>query len=103
MVERALLEERLRALEGVTVEPWKDGKLICVNYHGKEVGHFHGQDVLDLRLSAKTIREEGLTREVSQEIHPDRALNSRWIGVRLADAADIDAVVRLVKRACALR
>lgn len=104
MTERADLEERLRALEGVTVAPWKEGHhLICVTFHGKEVGHFHGQDVIDLRLSPKVIRDEGLTRAVSQEIHPDRTLNSRWIGLRFSNPSDVAHVLRLVQRACALR
>lgn len=104
MDSRADLEARLRGLEGVTVAPWKEGHpLICVTYGGKEVGHFHGADVIDLRLSPKIIRAEGLTRDVTQEIHPDRSPNSRWIGVRFASQDDVDRVLRLVQRACEVR
>ena len=103
MDSRQRLEDQLLALEGVTVAPWKDGQLICVTYRGKEVGHFHGQDVLDLRLLPKIIREEGLTRDVSKEIHPDRTLTSRWIGVRFGTAAEVEQVLRLARRACDIR
>lgn len=95
------LIQRLQALDGVTVAPWKDTQLICVFYQGRDFAHFHGNDILDIRLSAEIIREEGLARDVSAKIHPKRSQNSRWIGVAFNSAADVDKIVHLVTRACA--
>ena len=100
---RATLETRLKALPDVTVAPWKDTDLVSVAHKGKEVGHFHGDDVIDLRLSPKVIRDEGLSRDISAAIHPDRPKTSRWIGVRFRTEADVTQIVRLVKLACDLR
>lgn len=101
---RTLFERKLSELDGITVDRWKeDYPLIGVNFHGKEVGHFHGQNVLDLRLSPKVIKEEALTRTVSEECHPKRSPNSRWICIRFENSAEVDRLVHLVKRAIELR
>lgn len=94
---RALLEQRLRDIDGVTVAPWKGTALISVQFNGREFAHFHGQDILDIRLSQPIIRQEGLSRDVSNEIHPNRSQTSRWIGIRFAERADIDRVLDLAK------
>lgn len=98
-----ILKQRLLDIDGVTVANWKDTDFVCVNFNGKEVAHFHGDNVLDLRLSQKIIREEHLTRDVSQAIHPERTLKSRWICVALHSQDDIDRILHLVARACSER
>lgn len=98
---RTLLENRLRALPGITIAPWEGGHLICVFYHDRDFAHFHGDDILDLRLSTKIIREEGLTRAVSERIHPKRSAQSRWIGLTVQSQDDVAQIVHLVQRACA--
>ena len=100
---RAIMERKLSALPGVTIARWKDTDLICVNCHGKEVGHFHGATVLDLRLSPKIIRQEGLSRDVSARFHPKRSQNSRWICVEFTSSDEVDRVVHLVTLACGER
>ncbi|MEM6304734.1 MAG: luciferase family protein [Pseudomonadota bacterium] len=102
---RQNLEARLKALTDITIAPWKDSDLVCVNFKGREVAHFQTEDetVLDIRLSPKIIAEERLDRTVSAQFHPKRSKNSRWICVRCCAAPDIDKIVHLVERACAER
>ena len=99
---RQELERRLAGLPEVTIGPWKDTDLICVSYKGVEFGHFHGQTVLDVRLSPKIIRQEGLSRDVTAEIHPDRSQNSRWICLECKSRPDIDQLVKIAGLACGL-
>ncbi|SPJ26794.1 luciferase domain-containing protein [Falsiruegeria mediterranea] len=97
---RHALEQQLTQIPSLTIDRWKDTHLICLNYHGREVAHFHAENILDLRLSPKIIRQEALSREVSARIHPKRSQNSRWIGVEFKDEAGVPAVARLVQQAC---
>lgn len=97
---RAAFEERLTKLEGVTIDVWKDTELVCLFFHGKEFAHFHGENILDIRLSQKSIRQEQLTRSVSNKIYPNRSQNSRWIGYELTHDKDIETLLRLVNLAC---
>ena len=97
---RAEFERRVLQLPDVSVGLWKDADLVCIFYGENELAHFHGETVLDLRLSPKIIREEKLSRLVSTRIHPQRSQNSRWIGVELETWDDIDVLVQLVRRGC---
>ncbi|MEM1430994.1 MAG: luciferase family protein [Pseudomonadota bacterium] len=94
------LERRLTEIPGVAIGPWKDTDLICLFFHGREFAHFHGDLVLDIRLSQKIIRQEALSRAVSARIHPARSPNSRWICVELSSAEDLAKTLRLVDLAC---
>lgn len=98
--QRQSLEHQLKQIPGLTIDRWKDTHLICLFYNGKEVGHFHGDDILDLRLSPKIIRQEGLSRDISANIHPKRSQNSRWIGLEFRDETAVQDVIRLVQLAC---
>lgn len=97
---RAKLERRLKDIPGLKIELWKDTDLVCLFFEGKDFAHFHGKTVLDIRLSPKIIREEGLSRDVSHQIHPNRSKNSRWIGVELKSEDDVREITHLVERAC---
>ena len=97
---RQELERRLLAMPSVALDTWKDTGLVCVFFGKKEFAHFHGDNILDLRLTPKIIREEQLSRSVSAEIHPNRSQNSRWIGIEFNSRSDIDTLLHLVRRAC---
>lgn len=99
---RQELERRLLEIPHLSLETWKDTALLCVLFKGKEVAHFHGQTILDLRLTPKIIREAGLPRAVSARIHPNRSPNSRWICIEVCNQSDIEALLHLVRRACAV-
>ena len=57
---REEFEKRLLALPHVSIATWKDTDLVCVSFANKEIAHFHGANILDLRLTPKIIREEQL-------------------------------------------
>lgn len=87
-------------MPNVELGTWKDTDLVCVFFGGKEIAHFHGETILDLRLSPKIIRQEQVSRAVSTRIHPARSKNSRWICVEFNSPAEIDKLLHLVSRAC---
>ena len=97
---RREFERRLQEMPKVSLDTWKDTELVCVFFGGKEFAHFHGDNILDLRLTPKVIREEGLSRTISAQVHPNRSENSRWICIEFNNAADIDVLLHLVGRAC---
>jgi hypothetical protein len=97
---RAKFETRLKDLPGVTIDHWKDTDLVCLFYNGKEFAHFHGDNILDIRLSQKIIRQQRLTRSVSNQIHPNRSQNSRWIGFELENDEDVQTLLELVQLSC---
>ena len=97
---RQALERRLETLPKVTLDRWKDTDLVCLFFDGKQFAHFHGETILDLRLTPKIIRDAQLSRAVSARIHPNRSQNSRWIGIEFKSDADIDKLIDLVRKAC---
>ena len=99
---RALLLEELMAL-GVTekVYPNRDDGFSSLLYKNKDFAHFHNNNELDLRLTAKIIKAEGILRPQSSTHHPDRSNNSPWIEVRFITPNDIPEVIRLAKLAIA--
>lgn len=99
---RELLLEELRAL-GVTekVYPNKDGGFSSLLYKNKDFAHFHNNNELDLRLTAKIIKAEGILRPQNSTHHPDRSNSSPWIEVRFTTPNAIPEVIRLVKLAIA--
>jgi len=96
---RKLFETRVTDIDGITIDTWKDTELVCLFYHGKEFAHFHGDTILDIRLSAKLIKAEGLARDVTKEIHPNRSPNSIWIGIAILNEDEVDHAIHLVKQA----
>ena len=93
---RKLLEKRLNTIQGIHIDTWKDTELVCVFYEGKELGHFHGETILDLRLSQKIIRNRNISRDISKKIHPNRSANSIWVGIEFNNEEDVDRVVELI-------
>lgn len=96
-----LLVQRLKQMTDVDVAPWKDADLLCVFFRGRDFAHFHGDDVLDIRLTPKIIQQEQLPRKIATTRHPDRSKNSRWIEVEFHTESDVERVLLLVRRACA--
>ena len=97
---RTEFEQRLCEMPQVRLDTYKDTELVCIFFGEKEFAHFHGDNILDLRLTPKIIREEGLSRSVSARIHPNRSPNSRWICIEFSTRSDVDKLLHLVARAC---
>ena len=66
-------------------------------FKDKEFAHFHGENILDIRLSQKIIKAEGLSRDVTQVIHPNRSSNSIWIGIKFTNEEEVDHLIHLIK------
>ena len=97
---RSTLDSKLKRLPGIEVAAWKDTELICVFYNGRDFAHFHENNILDIRLSTKIIREEKLNPMENSQNHPKRSKNSRWIEIEFQDEEDVEKILHLVKRAC---
>jgi hypothetical protein len=97
MAESAF-QDRLRGaiagLDGVTESEsmFKDAKAYWVN--GKEIAHFDGDDVIDIRLTRALIR----ARRADQRVEL-RSSSSDWISVRIAEPGDVTFAADLAESA----
>ena len=87
------IEEEILKLDGISVSLHRYGG-VQFNYHGREIGHLHGNGLLDLRCS----------REVKQQlISAGRVLphhlfkDSGWISFYICSPADKTYAVHLLK------
>lgn len=96
---RAELIKKLERIAGLEDRPSKVRGGSAIFYNEKEIAHFHHDNEIDIRLTKKIIRKEGLNHYEDSEVHKHRSPNSEWIEVRFRTAKDIDEVVRLFKLA----
>ncbi|MFK7965485.1 MAG: luciferase family protein [Burkholderiaceae bacterium] len=101
---RRRLISKLEGIPGIEVRRWKpDADFTVIEYHGKEVAHFHGNNELDVRLSKEIVKRDGLTHATNRIGHPDRKNGGRWLITRFTRDRHLDEMVRLVKLAIELR
>ena len=100
---KAELSEKIQALEGVsqTVFEGKDGDLVSFSYKNKEFAHFHGDTIIDLRLTKKVIAREGLQHPQQSRSHPTRSPKSPWIELEFTNKKQMQAAFAYVKLALA--
>lgn len=101
-LKQSLIKELL-AIPGVIEKVWqgKEGEFLSLLYNNKDFAHFHNDNELDLRLTAKIIKAENVSRPKNSIYHPGRSNNSPWIEVQFASSNDLPEVIRLVKLAIA--
>jgi len=99
-VHRKELSSRLRDL-GVEERAWpgRDDGFTSLHYQGKDLGHFHPNGEIDLRLGKEVIKREQLTHPADSTVHPDRAKGSPWYEMKVASAKDVNEAVRLARLA----
>ena len=98
-VYRDKFEEKLQALDDVEVRAWKESsELICVFYRGKEFAHFQDNEIIDVRLSTKFIRQERISPLEDSPYHQNRSKKSRWVQFRFTAEQDTLDLVALIKR-----
>ena len=98
------LIEKLEKIKGIDVRLWKpDHHLMVIEYNGKEIAHFHGNNELDIRLSEELVKREGLTHAPNQIGHPDRENGGRWLIVRFTRKHHLAEMERLIRLAIDLR
>jgi hypothetical protein len=101
---RKKLIQNLEKIDGIEVRLWKpDYHLTVINYHGKEVAHFHGNNELDIRLSKELVKQEGLTHAENRIGHPNRKNGGRWLIVRFTRENHLPEMERLIRLAIELR
>lgn len=93
------LVKRLEMIPGVTHRLWpeRDDGFSTVHFRGKEIGHFHNFNELDLRLGKRLIQQQRLNYYPDSVTHPNRKANSQFIEIRFNKSPDLDRIVGLVK------
>lgn len=93
------LIKKLEQIPGLEDRPSKVAGGSAIFFRDKEIAHFHNDNEIDIRLTKKVIRKEGLNHQTDSKIHKTRSLSSEWIEVRFHKSKDVDEVVRLFKLA----
>lgn len=94
---RAELVKRLERISGLEDRPSKVAGGSAIFYRDKEIAHFHHDNEIDVRLTRKIIRREGLNHPTDSKIHKHRSPSSDWIELRFKKPEDLDEVIRLFK------
>lgn len=101
---RKMLITELEKIPGVDVHLWTPERdFMVIDYKGKEVAHFHGNNELDVRLSPEFVKREGLTHASNRVGHPNRKNGGTWLIVRFTRESHLAEMLRLVKTAIKLR
>ena len=93
------LIKKLEQIPNLEDRPSKVAGGSAIFYKNKEIAHFHHDNEIDVRLTKKIIRKEGLNHFDDSTVHKHRSPNSEWIELRFTKAKDVDEVVRLFKLA----
>ena len=96
---RQSLIKQLERIPGLEDRPSKVAGGSAIFYKNKEIAHFHDDTEIDVRLTKKVIRREGLNHPEGSKIHKHRSPNSEWIEIRFKKSEDVAEVVRLFKLA----
>ena len=101
---RKILINELEKIPGIDIHLWKpDRDFMVIDYKGKEVAHFHGNNELDVRLSPEVVKRDGLTHAPNRVGHPNRKNGGTWLVVRFTRESHLSEMVRLVNMAIKLR
>lgn len=90
---------QLEKIPGLEDRPSKVAGGSAVFYKNKEIAHFHHNNEIDVRLTKKIIKAEGLTHPEGSKFHHHRSPSSEWIELRFRRKDHIKEVVRLFKLA----
>jgi hypothetical protein len=96
---RKQLIEKLEQIPGLEDRPSKVAGGSAIFYEDKEIAHFHDDNEIDIRLTKKLIRSEGLTHPKDSKFHKSRSITSNWLEIKFHSPKDVDQVVRLFKLA----
>lgn len=93
-----VLVARLQRVPGVrhVVDPAREDGFSVLCLGDREIGHFHDDHELDLRLGRTLIRKLGLVAPAEARVHPHRRPGSAYIELRVRRPEDVARVVRIV-------
>jgi hypothetical protein len=89
------LVAKLEKIKGLEDRPSKVAGGSAIFFKNKEIAHFHHDNEIDVRLTRKIIRAEGLNHPDDSKIHHHRSPSSDWIELRFTKPSHLDEVVRL--------
>ena len=94
---RKQLVQQLTRLPGVSEKTWpqRDDGFSSLQFNGKEFGHFHHDNEIDIRLTRALIAEHSLEHPSDSKVHAKRSKNSPWIEMRFFDEADINRIIKM--------
>lgn len=96
---KATLVRKLEKIPGLQDRPSKVAGGSAIFFKEKEIAHFHHDNEIDVRLTKKIIKKEGLNHPTDSKIHRHRSPASEWIEIRFKKSQDVDEVVRLFRLA----
>ncbi len=101
---RKLLIDELEKIPGIDVHLWTPERdFLVIDYKGKEIAHFHGNNELDIRLSPEIVKRDGLSHATNRVGHLNRKNGGTWLIVRFTRKVHLAEMLRLLKMAIELR
>lgn len=88
--------EKIPHLEG---RPSKVAGGHAIFYKNKEIAHFHSNNEIDIRLTKKLIKKEGLIHPTDSLFHSGRKPGSDWFEFRFKRKEHVEEALRLFKLA----
>jgi len=88
-----IIESEIQSWKGTTVGLHKYGG-VQFNYHGRELGHIHGNGLLDMRFS-RAVKKELLAE--NRVNHHHIFVNSGWISFYIRSKDDAEYATKLLK------
>ena len=96
---KTALIRQLEQIPGIEGRPSRVAGGASLFFRGKEIAHFHNDHEIDVRLTRRIIRAEGLKHPGNSDFHAGRSASSEWFECRFHSASQVDEVVRLFKLA----
>jgi hypothetical protein len=93
------LIEKLEKIKGLESRASKVAGGTALFYKGREIAHFHHNNEIDVRLTRKVIKEEGLHHPTDSNFHHHRGPSCDWIELRFRRKDHVEKVVKVIKRA----
>ncbi|WP_152392648.1 luciferase domain-containing protein [Paenibacillus guangzhouensis] len=90
---KQVIREQLLSWPDVTQKPHRFGGIEFL-YQGKEIGHLHGEDLVDILLP-RSSRDQFIAegRAAHHHLYPD----SNWISIYMKSAEDLANAVELLR------
>jgi hypothetical protein len=98
MSVRGEIERRLRSISGLTPRESRYGHGLAFYVGRREVVHFHGDQRMDVRLTAGVIQRQRREGGLGGRVTPEGGAPN-WVKVRLSEPRDVALAVLLAEEA----
>lgn len=98
MSVRGDIERRLTAVPGLTPRDSRYGHGLAFYVGRREVVHFHGEDRMDVRLTAEVIQRRTREGRFDARVTPEGGAPN-WVKVRVSGPSDVALAVVLAQEA----